>query len=143
MRFAKHTSGDVSRFVRIKRRGTKNCRIVSLDTGEEQLVPKSELVECSAAEAGVETEPAAKPAEENGHVEQEADAATASRDELSGEELCRMMRNYQTTIKDVAARLEVPEQQVRDARRDGLHDAQQIEVWTAAIVGEETSVAAA
>lgn len=143
MRFAKHTSGDVSRFVRIKRRGTKNCRIVSLDTGEEQLVPKTELVECSAAEAGVEAEPVTEPAEGNGNVEQDANASTASRDELSGEELCRLMRNYQATIKDVAARLEITEQRVRDARRDGLHDAAQIEAWTAAIVGEEQPVAAA
>ena len=139
MRFAKHTSGDVSRFVRIKRRGTKNCRIVSLDTGEEQLVPKAELVECSAAEAGVETEPVA----EHANVEQDANASTASHDELSGEELCRLMRNYQTTIKDVAGRLEISEQQVRDARRDGLHDSEQIEAWTAAIVGAEQPVAAA
>lgn len=143
MRFAKHTSGDVSRFVRIKRRGTKNCRIVSLDTGEEQLVPKTELEECSAAEAGVETEQVAEHAEGDDSVVQDVNSSTASRDELSGEELCRLMRNYQTTIKDVAARLGISEQQVRDARRDGLHDAAQIEAWTAAIVGEVEPVAAA
>lgn len=142
MRFAKHTSGDVSRFVRIKRQGTKNCRIVSLDTGEEQLVPKTELVECSAAEAGVETETSHATPDDKPPAEDSADLSTESTpDVLSGKEVCRLMRNYQATIKDVAARLGIAEQQVRDARRDGLHEADQIEVWTAVIVGEEQPAA--
>ena len=140
MRFAKHVCGDVTQYVRIKRRGTKNCRVVSLETGEERLVPKSELVECSAADAGMEQE--AETATDNRHTRDNAVPPTATaQDQLTGEELRRLMRNYQATIKDVAARLGISEQQVRVVRREGLRDAEQIEAWTAAIVGEERSAA--
>ena len=126
--YAKHIVGDQVRPCRIKRRGRNNCRVIWLDSGLEQLVPRPELQECTAEEAGVG---------ESTSETTQATPQTPAGPSLSGEEVSRLMRNYQATIKDLAEKLGVTEDQVREARRDGVADELVAFEWKKAICGEE------
>ena len=126
MSYAKHTAGDQERVCRIKRRGPKNCRVVFQDTGEETLVPKTELTEITPEEAGVE-QPAA-----------DTDPGETPEPALGGEEVTREMRNFQVTVKELASRLGVSQAKVKEARANGIHDPLVAFEWKQAIQGEES-----
>lgn len=117
MRFAKVVDGSNVRFCRVKRRGTKNCRIVWLDTNEEQLMPMSDVTECSAIDAGAATAPP---------VVEGEDICLAPNDgyptQITGEDLCRLMKEHQVSVKELATYLNVSTERIREARANGIDD---------------------
>ena len=128
MTYAKHIVGDQIRPCRIKRRGRNNCRVIWLDSGQDQLVPRTELQVCTAEEAG---------AEDATSETTQATSETPATPAPSGDDVSRMMRNYQITIKDLAEKLDVPEGKVREIRRDGVADELIAFEWKKAICGDE------
>ena len=128
MTYAKHIVGDQVRPCRIKRRGRNNCRVTWLDSGLEQLVPRPELQECTAEDAGVG---------ESTSETTQATPQTPAGSSLAGEEVCRLMRNYQVTIAGLSEKLGVTQEKVREARRDGVTDELVAFEWKTAICGEE------
>jgi hypothetical protein len=129
MRFAKQVNGESVRFCRIKRMGTKNCRVVWLDNNEEQLVPVTAVAECPAVEANGDGALPEAGTEAVVGVSTETPYPT----QISGDELCRMMRNYQVSAKELAVRLGIPTDQVREARSTGLNDPKLTLKWITAI----------
>lgn len=120
MKFGKQTIDSTVRFCRIKRRGRKNCRVIWLDTNEEQLLSVAAFAFCSEMDAGVAPT-----------VTSATDQAVPST--LTGEAVCALMRSYQVTTKELAARLGVSTATVRDARATGLADQETIRLWQEAI----------
>ncbi len=133
MRFAKHVDGTSVRFCRVKRRGTKNCRVIWLDSNEEQLMPISAVTECSAVEAGAIGQVAGAEAGEsnslptNGHPTQ-----------ITGDELCRLMKAHQVSVKDLATYLNVSTERVREARANGIDDPLNTLKWITMIESART-----
>lgn len=117
MRFAKHVDGLNVRFCRVKRRGTKNCRVIWLDNNEEQLMPMTDVMECSAVEAGAA--PSVSTPELGDSISL---AANEYPTQISGEELCRLMKEHQVTVKDLATYLNVSTERIREARVNGIDD---------------------
>ena len=126
MKYGKQTLESTTRFFRIKRRGRKNCRVIWLDTQEEQLLPVVTFEFCSDVEAGVIPETVASPTP-NAPLETAPDTA------MTGEQLCALMRSYQITTKELAARLGTTTSIVREARSMGLADAESVRLWRDAI----------
>lgn len=133
MRFAKFIDGTNVRFCRVKRRGTKNCRVVWLDTNEEQLMPMTDVTECSAIEAGSTTVPPAIGGDE---------IALAPNDgyptQISGEDLCRLMKEHQVSVKDLATYLNVSTERIREARANGIDDPLNTLKWITMIENAHT-----
>lgn len=125
MSYAKHVVNGETLFVRIKRRGRKNCRVISLVTGEDYLVPRPELEEVSAEEAGVKTE----------------DTSTSEtlpplpEESLTGDDVTQLMSENRVTIKALAARMGIGADQVRQARREGIEGMLLVHEWKQAITG--------
>lgn len=133
MRFAKQVNGSTVRFCRVKRKGTKNCRVIWLDNQAEELLPLTAVQECSHDEAsGTQCQTQADTAA--------VDPALPTR--ISGDDLCRLMKNYQVSVKELAGRLQIPTDHVREARSLGLDDPQAIAAWTAAIGTQPEAVLA-
>lgn len=129
MRFAKFVDGQVVRFCRVKRRGTKNCRVIWLDSNEEQLMPLTAVTECSATEAGATNgTPACGP-------EGTERASEEYPTQISGEELCRLMKEYEVSVKDLATSLAVPTERIREARANGIDDPLNTLKWITMIKG--------
>ena len=126
MKFAQRLENSVTRFCRIKRKGSKNCRVIWLDNQVEELVSLASVSPCTAVEAG-QVAPAVV----------EANPDTASPDPakperllpLTGEEVCGLMRSYQVSTKDLAARLGIPTAAIREARSAGLEDLETSHKW--------------
>ena len=127
MKYVKHFVGDEVRFCRVKRRGPKNSRVIWLETGEDYLVPSPELEEVSPEEAGVENDPEA------------VELPPLPEKSLTGEEVCRLMTGNQVTIKELAKRLDVTADQVRQARRDGIEGILLVHEWEQAITSTAES----
>lgn len=121
MRFAKQVSEAGVRFARIKRRGTKNCRVVWLDNQHEELLSLSTVEECSAQEAGYNGSQAT------------SEATGDEQPGMTGEDLIRLMRGFQVSTRELASRLNVPPDVIRNARNNGLDDLESVQTWTAAI----------
>lgn len=121
MRFAKQVSEAGIRFARIKRRGTKNCRVVWLDNQQEELLSLSAVEECSASDANYTGSQAG------------GDTTTGQQSGMTGEDVIRMMRSYQVSTRELASRLNVTSEVIRNARNQGLSDLESVQTWTAAI----------
>lgn len=52
---------------------------------------------------------------------------------MTGEQLCALMRSYQITTKELAARLGTTTSSVREARSMGLTDAESVRLWRVVI----------
>ncbi len=129
MRFAKYVDGSNVRFCRVKRRGTKNCRVIWQDTNEEQLMPMSAVRECSAVEAGAI--PQLSGAGAVGSTLPTGEYPT----QISGEELCQLMKEHNVSVKDLATYLSVSTERIREARSNGLDDPLNTLKWITMIQG--------
>ncbi|MFN0019496.1 MAG: hypothetical protein ACKVP0_14645 [Pirellulaceae bacterium] len=130
MRFAKFVDGSNIRFCRVKRRGTKNCRVIWQDTNEEQLMPMAAVTECSAVEAGV-TVSVSGGGSTAGSTLPTGEYPT----QISGEELCRLMKEYNVSVKDLANSLGLPTERIREARSNGIDDPLSTLKWITMIQG--------
>lgn len=130
MRFAKYVDGSNIRFCRVKRRGTKNCRVIWQDTNEEQLMPMSAVTECSAVEAGV-TAPVSGVGSGGGSTLPTGEYPT----QISGEDLCLLMKEHNVSVKDLAVSLGLPTERIREARSNGIDDPLNTLKWITIITG--------
>ena len=133
MRFAKFVDGSSVRFCRVKRRGTRNCRVVWLDSNEEQLMPITAVTECSAVEAG-----AANEAPVVGADASALPPTDGYPTQISGEDLCRLMKAHQVSVKDLATYLNVPTERIREARANGIDDPLNTLKWITMIESART-----
>lgn len=56
---------------------------------------------------------------------------------LTGVELCRWMRRFRTTIRDLAQRLGITQRRIRECRRVGLGNPHTVRDWLEAITGHD------
>ncbi len=56
---------------------------------------------------------------------------------LTGAELCRWMRRFRTTIRDLAQRLGMTQRRIRECRRAGLGNPHAVRDWLEAITGHD------
>ena len=135
MRFGKQVQGETVRFCRIKRKGTHNCRVVWFDNNEEQLLPISAVTECSAVEAGYPT-PSSTDSSLTETPLGDVEAPSRFPASLTGAELVQMMQAYQVTTKELASRLGISTERIREARSEGIDDPAATELWISTIQGE-------
>ncbi|MFN5906667.1 MAG: hypothetical protein ACK5A3_11495 [Planctomyces sp.] len=61
---------------------------------------------------------------------------------LTGAELCRWMRRFRTTIRDLAQRMGITQRRIRECRRAGLGNPHAVRDWLEAITGHDPGTAA-
>jgi len=154
MLYGKHVVDGEVRLVRIKRRGPKNCRVIWLESGEDYLVPRPQLVEITPEEAGVAGGTTSTPEElpplpelsELPTLSEISEPPAPSEEEevtLAADEVYFMMNKHRVTIKQLAEKLGISVDEVRRARREGVQGTEAVNEWKRAITGQEDSVAIA